>query len=164
MTQDQMRLWNDLVVVPQLFSPHTCNVSLDNILGGKRRTRSVTETQFSSPVKTPRTTTPRTPRTPRSKSTAPDGQKFFSYCKQDHPSTFNISFISCRYNNKIFGLKKINFKYDKTIDLVIPSIVTEKNYFDSFFCLNITFIVCLWRVSSGAYDLIKLKYCLVNCI
>lgn len=77
MTQDQMRLWNDLVVVPQLFSPHTCNVSLDNILGGKRRTRSITETQFSSPVKTPRTATPRTPRTPRSKSTASDGLETF---------------------------------------------------------------------------------------
>jgi len=67
MTQDQMQYWN-VVVAPQLFSPHTCNVSLDNILGGKRRTRSITETQFSSPVKTPRTATPRTPRTPRSRS------------------------------------------------------------------------------------------------
>jgi len=73
MTQDQMRLWNDLVLIPQLFSPHTCNVSLDNILGGKRRTRSINDPQFGSPVKTtPRSsTTPRTPRTPRAQSVTP---------------------------------------------------------------------------------------------
>jgi hypothetical protein len=64
-----MRHWNDAVVVPQLFSPHTCNVSLDNILGGKRSRRTTTaELGVSSPKKTPKN-----PRTPRSRSVTPAG-------------------------------------------------------------------------------------------
>ncbi|KZS19883.1 Uncharacterized protein APZ42_013658 [Daphnia magna] len=66
LTQEHIRHWSDSIVVPQLFSPHTCNVSLDNILGGKRRRATTTELIAPSPQKTPRN-----PRTPRSRSETP---------------------------------------------------------------------------------------------
>lgn len=73
-----MRLWSDAIVVQQLFSPHTCNVSLDNILGGKRRRATTAELVISSPHKTPAT---RSPRTPRARSEAPAGIKWSSCLK-----------------------------------------------------------------------------------
>lgn len=70
-----MRQWSDSIVVQQLFSPHTCNVSLDNILGGKRRRATTAELGVSSPLKTPST---RSPRAPRARSEAPSGIKLLS--------------------------------------------------------------------------------------
>ncbi len=54
MTQDHVKMWNEAFLVPQLFSPHTCNVSLDNIVSGRRR-RTNTAPAMSPLVKTPRT-------------------------------------------------------------------------------------------------------------
>ncbi len=93
-----MRHWNDAVVVPQLFSPHTCNVSLDNILGGKRSRRTTTaELGVSSPKKTPKN-----PRTPRSRSETPAGSfSFFSLWIEGYLSLLDcyLSYTSCARTN-----------------------------------------------------------------
>lgn len=73
MTQDQVKMWNEAFLVPQLFSPHTCNVSLDNIVSGRRR-RTNTAPAMSPLVKTPRT--------PSSKAEASGLKKKFIYISQ----------------------------------------------------------------------------------
>ena len=73
MTQDQIRLCHDSIVVSQLFSPATCSVSMDNIVSGKRRRVIHAEALLASPA--------RTPMSPKSRSETPSGK----FCKNYRP-------------------------------------------------------------------------------
>ncbi len=102
-----MRHWSDAIVVPQLFSPHTCNVSLDNILGGKRRRATTAELAFSSPQKTPRNS-----RTPRSRSETPASNAFIYYVSFKNTDYETILFISQLHQIKhLNGLLRIQVHF-----------------------------------------------------